>query len=210
MLDLQRQDDTTVPLWEWYFKVRVPTLQNRSIAEMKLFGTHVSGVKEMDNDLQNQWTTTMATVAQMVELYQRGIAVKVILEKDTKQIYEFISDHINAWRQQLERGINIGNAPIDDLIAMDEFANLVYENAKYQFTRETADSFISRHLTSIHRFNGNNFLNPSALANLNSPPGGFPGVTHINQDPEDEIPDRESLGDFFKDRIITFRGGKRW
>src|SRR5574343_2048969 len=114
--------DTTVKLWEYYYKARIPTLASRSIQDIREKGTPISGVPEIDKDLKNQWTTTYLTIRQMVEYFQEGISVKVVDIKDTKAIYEAISEHIHAWRERLERGINIGDAPIDDLIAMDQFA----------------------------------------------------------------------------------------
>lgn len=198
--------DTTVNLWEWYFKVRVPYLQSRSIEELRLTGTVLSGVKEIDNDIKNQWLTTMMPVAYMVELYQKNIPVKVVDSKDTKLIYDFISEHLHAWRHRLSQGINVGAAPINDLIAMDEFANLVYEHAKYQFTRDIVDSLFGQHLQSIHQFNIHNFFNPKVLASLEDSNDGI----RINSDTPDtsDIPDRESLSEFFKDRIINLR--RRW
>lgn len=210
MIGQQPEVDTTVNIWEWYFKVKVPYLQSRPIELMKLIGTPVSGVKEIDKDIQNQWIVTMMPIAYMVELYQKGIPVSVVLPSDTKQIYDFISQHIYAWKRRLEVGINIGDAPIDDLIAMDEFAHLVYEHARYQFTRETADSIISRHLTGLQRFNIHTFFNRDVVVNLNNKDGISSPVTRINHDEEDHVPDRDSLSDFFKDRIISLRSGKRW
>lgn len=202
------QLDTTKNIWEWYFKVRVPYQQTRSVEEIRLFGTPVSGHKGYDNELPNQWMTTMMTIDQMVDLYQKGVPVKVCDIADTKLIYEYISDHIHAWKQRLERGINIGDAPINDLIDMDQFANIVYEHAKYQFTRETADSIMSRYMTNLQRFNGNSFLNPAVIDKLDDG-SSIPGIIRINNEPN-EIQDRESLSDFFKDRLISIANRRRW
>lgn len=201
--------DTTEKIWEWYFKASIPYLQSRMIDHIRLLGTPISGIKAVDKELANQWVTTMLTIDQMVELYKRGVPVRVPIVSDTKQIYDFISQHIYAWKQRLERGINIGDAPIEDLIALDEFANIVYEHAKYQFTRETADSLISRHLSSLQRFNASNFFNREALDKLNIPStNALPGVTRINAQDDNYIPDRDSLSEFFKDRLVNLH--KRW
>lgn len=200
--------DTTVKLWEWYFKVRVPYLQSRSIEELRLTGTVISGNKDVDADIKNQWLTTMMPIAYMVELYQKNIPVKVVDIKDTKIIYDYISEHLHAWKQQLYQGINVGAAPVNDLIAMDEFANLVYAHAKHQFTRDMADNLMGKHLTSIHRFNIHQFFNPNVLSNLETSVTTTREGVLISGTVE-EVPDRESLSEFFKDRIINL-GNRRY
>lgn len=204
---ITNEQDTTTKIWDWYFKVRVPYLQSRDINELRLTGVNITGVKEVDADIKNQWVTTMMPIAYMVELYQKNIPVKVVDYKDTKIIYDYISEHLHAWKQQLQKGINVGGAPISDLIAMDEFANLVYEHAKHQFTREIADSLLGKHLQSIHRFNIHTFFNPNIIDKLDQKQGtSMPGTVSINAQ-ETQL-ERESLADFFKDRIINL--GKRW
>lgn len=205
---IEQPKDTTVAIWEWYFKVRVPYLQSRSIQELKLVGTVVSGNKDVDADIKNQWLTTMMPIAYMVELYQKSIPVKVVDIKDTKMIYDFISEHLYAWKEQLRQGINVGAAPINDLIAMDEFANLVYAHAKYQFTKDMADSLLGRHLESIHRFNIHSFFNPNILQSMDAQVKQTREGILISGQVED-VPDRDSLADFFKDRIINL-GNRRY
>jgi hypothetical protein len=200
---VQAQEDTTNKLWEWYFKVRVPYLQTRDINELRARGVNISGNKDVDGDIKNQWLTTMMPIAYMVELYQKSIPIKVCSVADTKLIYDYISEHLHAWKQQLQRGINVGAAPIDDLIAMDEFANLVYEHARHQFTREIADSIMGKHMQSIHHFNIHNFFNPNVLDKLDN----RKDVLTINES-QNTTPERETLSDFFKDRIINL--GRRW
>ena len=36
-----------------------------------------------------------------------------------------------AWKSNIEECVNIGDAPLDDLIAMDAFATSIYDKAKY-------------------------------------------------------------------------------
>ena len=200
-------EDSTVLIWEYLFKARIPEIASRHPEEMKLLGTRVSGVKEIDKDIHSQWLTTMLSIDQMVDLYKRGVAVRVVHYDDTKTIYDYISKHIYIWKDRLEKGINVGNAPIDDLIAMDEFANLVYDHARHLFTREIADSILNRHIAGIMRFNPNSFFNHNAIKSMNTQNNN--GVVHINKDPDPTTQDRDSLGEFFKSRLITMRNSRR-
>ncbi len=147
----------------------------------------------------------MMTISQMADYFKEGVPIRIPSESDVKEIYEHISEHIYAWKFRLERGINIGDAPIDDLITLDQFANTVYSHAKYHFTPDMFGGAFAKHMSGIQRVNASNFFNASALKNLNIPTS-VDGVTRINAI-EDEIPDRESLSDLFKERLINLR---RW
>ena len=205
MITRRSDMDTTVKLWDYLYKVRLPYLQSRSINDLQKFGTTVTGVSALDDDIQNQWITTMLSVAQMVELFKEGIPIKVVSTKDVKEIYDSISHHIHAWTNMLTHGINIGNAPIDDLITLDEFANTIYEHAKYQFTAETVNSLMAQQMNTIQRVNAHNFFSSNIMRNLNNP-DREEGITRINAPiDKEQIPDRESMADFFKDRLITLR-----
>lgn len=198
-----QQLDLTTRMKEYLYKVRLPYLRSRTEAEMRLYGTTLSGVKAIDNDIINQDMTTWISISDMLEYYKKGVEIKITAVVDTKSIYDTISEYINYWKVKLERGVNLGSAPIEDLIALDEFANLVYDHAKYQFTREVAQSFMARQLTSNQFVNASNLFNNRAF-NMNAPRGES-GVTVLNPESPSEIEDRESLGSFFKARLSGLR-----
>lgn len=198
--------DTTVFIWDYLFKVRVPYLQSRSIDDIRKHGVALSGVAEIDNDIHNQWQTTMISIAKMVTFYREGVPIRVSAESDVKLIYEHISNHIHAWKTRLENGINIGDAPIDDLIMMDQFASTIYEHAKYQFTPEIVNSLLAQHMTSVQRVNAHNFFSSSVMSKLNNPDhDGQEGITMINGEGEDAYPERDTLSEFFKNRLVNLR-----
>jgi hypothetical protein len=181
----------------------MPYQQTRTIEDLRAHGTVVSGIPSYDNDISNQMVTMMLTIDQMVEFYRRGIPVRVCDVADTKRIYESISQHIYSWKSRLEKGINIGDAPIEDLIDLDRFANAVYEHAKYEFTEETANSILAQHLGTIQRLNSTNFFNKQMLQNIKGA-GDEDGIIRINQEKPKE-PERDSLQDFFKSRIDNLK-----
>lgn len=194
--------DTTSKLWDYYYQVRVPYLQSRTIDDVRRHGVNVSGIAEIDKDIPNQWMTTMMTVAQMADYFKEGVPIRVIKQSDVKEIYDNISNHIHAWKSRLERGINIGDAPVDDLILLDQFANTVYEHAKYQFTADMVNSLFAQHLSKVQKINASNFFAHGAMPKPNQP-GSEAGVTRINADDKHE--DRDSLSEFFKTRLINLR-----
>lgn len=158
-MEASEVNDTTILIWEYYFKVRVPHFKSRSIDDVRTRGVNISGIKEVDQDIENTNITTFLTINNMIDLFKEGVSVSVIHYNDTKTIYEYISRHLEAWKIQLSHGINIGDAPIEDLIAMDMFANLVYDHAKYIFTEGLPDSVTARYMNNLMSINGLNLFN---------------------------------------------------
>lgn len=192
--------DTTTYLWDYYFKVSVPQVQATSLDYMRVYGNYITGDKGVDREVAMQWLTTSMPIHRMVDLYKEGSQIKIINQADVKTIYEYISRHLTAWRSRLERGINIGGAPFEDLIALDQFAHAVYEHAKYHFSKDVVESILAQELSSLVRWNTSSLF-PGAKAPTN-PSAGVPEVTRINADePKDDYPERDSLSRFLKDRI---------
>lgn len=187
--------DTTKKLWDYLYRVSLPYQQSRHEEDIRKHGTRVSGIEAYDRDQHNHWYVTMLSVSQMVDFYKEGVPLRISSQADIKEIYESISSHIEAWKERLQRGINIGDAPIEDLILMDQFANTVYEHAKYHFTPETANSLFINHLSGLQRIGVSNFFNSKEFAKR---------PEETSDDTEDgKMPERDSLADFFKSRLTN-------
>ena len=122
--------DTTDALWESSYLVRVPSLQARSREHVALYGVYITGIKNIDQALANDWMTTYMSIARMVELFDEGVAVRIVKESDVQRIYEAIEAHLRAWSAYLQKGVNVHDAPIEDLLAMDRFAQSLFPYAK--------------------------------------------------------------------------------
>ena len=194
--------DTSTYIFDYLFKCRIPNLQTMSEEYIRFFGMPTTGDPSIDQAMADQWITTMLPISKMVEYSKQGITIKIVKYDDVKVMYNYISLHLQAWKNQIGNGINVGDAPIDDLIDLDAFANLVYDQAKYQFTRDIADSLLERQMSTITRFNKSNFFKPDIKINDSGD-----NITRINSEPVDNYPKRESLSDIFKDRKI---GYKKW
>jgi hypothetical protein len=176
-----------------------------SVDYIKIFGTPTVGDKAIDKELTSQWFTTMATISTMVDYYKNGINIKIVNYKDIKDIYDAINAHLLGWKKRLEQGINVGNAPIDDLIAMDEFANLVYVHARHEFTRDIVDSLLAQKMSSLVNISKDGFFNRNILSTQLSDTSS--GIITINKADEEELPERESISGLLTSRVF---GGRRW
>ena len=130
--------DTTFYLWDVQWRCRVPQLQTTDEDYIRHFGTPTTFNAAFDRELSQQWIDTMLSIAKMVEYHQRGIPVKVVKFEDMKAIYDHIENHLRAWINNVQNNLNIGDVPIDDLIAMNEFANTIYPIARSLHTEDTS------------------------------------------------------------------------
>lgn len=186
-------DDTLVTRHK--FMCSIPELQSRSVNHIKVFGTPTTGDRAIDSELAKQWLTTFLSIKDMVDYHKQGISIRIKSKNDVVTMYDFISRYLQAWKNYLNEGLNIGGSPIDDLVAMDRFANEVYEHAKYQFTKEIADSILAKHLTSTVRFNKSNFFRQNTKAN-----NSINGEIITKDSNESDYPARASYTEIFRER----------
>ena len=192
-------NDTTALLWDWLFNIRVPYLQSLGIDELRRTGVVVTGIREIDRDVQNQWKLTAVNIAKMIAFYKEGIPIRICKEQDVITIYEYVTRHILAWRARLHNSINIGSSPIEDLIVLDGFAAMVFDQAKYNYKPEIAQSAMTAQMRKSVSLNATNFFVPEKLPDKYKEP---------TEQKTDELPERESLADFFKSRVHLINHNK--
>ena len=191
--------DTTKDIWEKLYLVSVPEIFATSETFIRQYGTPMTMDRDIDRALSNQWFTRYMTINNMVDLWREGSHVKIHSEDDIKEIYESLAMHLEGWKSQLERGINIGGAPIDDLIAMDDFANAVYKHARHHLTQAIVDSIFARQLSASAGVTPGNFFMKKSIAPTET------DSAKVQKEIEDNLPKRDSLGDFLKDRLISLK-----
>ncbi len=201
-----QQMDTAARIFDDLYMVRVPDLQTRSNDHIKIFGMPVTGNGQIDRELSNQKITVMLPIARLAEMYEEGIPISVIKYDDTKKIFESVQSHLLAWKTILTHGINIGDAPVDDLIILDRFAHGVYEHARTIVDPSALQSFFLKHLGKNSRINPGMFMSPhpgsETLVNGN---GDLINITGVDMK---EQPERESLSDVFKTCKLGMRSWK--
>lgn len=189
---------------EEMFLARVPYVQSRHPEDIKHFGVRVSGIKKYDKNIQNELITTMLSVTSMVNYFKEFVPIRIVQYTDTKLIYDLISDHILAWKRKLERGINIGDSPIQELIEMDKFANAIYDHAKYQFMTEEVNSLLAKAMNNTQMLNASNFFKTKELNDISNKSRDTFGITQVDNGTID-VPERESHAEFFMNRNMGRR-----
>lgn len=139
----------------WYllepkFMVRVPPMALRTVDDIKLFGTATSGDEYVDKEMAKNLTVCMLSVAAMEEIHHRGYDVGVVNYDDTKKIYEYITNHLVAFKNLFQSSENVAPEAdlLDELIRLDKFATAVYGPAKHLMNGDLVHSLLARRLKS--------------------------------------------------------------
>lgn len=207
---MDKSVDTSNYIFDYLYTCRVPIHATLSDNEMRVFGYMYTGNEDIDAGTRNQLVTVMWPIAKMAEAYGNGDSVRLAKYSDAKEIYEHVEKHLHAWKDRLETAFHIGNAPLKDLILLDEFANSIYEHAKHNFTNTYVESLMMRDLTAISAINRSNLFKTKRAAPLVKEGN----VTEVNEShvkinankEETNTVEREMLGDVFKSKIAGRTG----
>ena len=150
--------DTTAEIFDRRYLVRVPELFMRSRADMALYGTPITGYKAIDNDLPNRTITTYMSIADMVDRFRDGAVISVVNYDDIQPIYESIVRHLTAWKNTIEIAINMNDPPIDDLLVMDEFAEVLFQHARHHYRTSPLLTGMTAELNKVSRRSAKSFL----------------------------------------------------
>lgn len=108
------------------YEVRIKKIDNMSIEEIEFYGMYSTGDKEYDDHLNNELITRWLSINEMVEYYKRGKSFSIVDPRNTEEIYGVIHQYLHSWKNRMQNSVNIGNAPVDDLIALDAMAAAVH------------------------------------------------------------------------------------
>lgn len=197
------QRDSRWWIWNKLFRCRVSNIQSMSVDYLKQFGMPTSGDARYDKETAHEQVIRMLSINQMVEYFRSGITVGVCDVKDTKEIYEIIVRHLEAWKQKLHFELNVRAAPVDDLVLLDDFASAVYKHARHHFTRQYVSSLLAQRMSTTLRVTRDRIMKPLE-----------PQVLTINGVPakeeEKKYPEHESMSDVFLGRKRVVSGGPKW
>ena len=191
--------DLSVPSHEYIFhrlfKCIVNQMDITSKDYLKRFGTQTSGDIQIDREMANQPIVTYKCIADMVDLFRDNAPIKVPSMSDCKLIYEYVDYHIQSWANVVQHSLNLGNAPLSDLIEMDKFATKLYPYVLDNKTIMENSSVFAQHL------GGNYVTFDNVLGSYKSP-------FQIEEEAKKEqelIPQRDSYADVFVARSKSWR-----
>lgn len=131
--------DTRYPLWFVRYRCRVPYIQTLDLEDLEQYGLPTSG--DIHHDHAMQWEPIMISlpIHRMADLWNAGANISLVNKSDAPKIYEAITAHLFAWKYHIENSYHPTKPPVDDLVVLDQFANIIYEHAKYVYDKNFTD-----------------------------------------------------------------------
>lgn len=139
--------DTRYALWYERYQCRVPYIQTLSVEELEEHGLPTAGDPHHDHAMQWEPILISIPIHRMAELWSSGANIALVNKSDAPKIYEAISAHLFAWKNHIENSYHPTQPPIEDLLVLDQFANIIYEHAKYAYDK----TFIDKHFRMSSR-----------------------------------------------------------
>lgn len=137
------EKDTSYYIFEKRWVVRTRKMDVTSIEDIKRFGTPTSGDPQFDEYMRQEIVERYMTINQMLDIVNQQGMLQIVKKQDVAEIYQRIQDHLNAWHEYAKKSYDLSRIPHDDLIELDNFANIVYDKAKYVLGKQYEnDSFL--------------------------------------------------------------------
>jgi hypothetical protein len=184
---------TGLPIWERLFPISVAYKDTMSVDYMRLFGMPTVGDPGLDSSMHSDAVDSYVTIDRMVTYFKEGITVRLRCHTDTKIIYDIITEYLNSWKESLRGGINVGGAPIEDLVLLDRFAATVFPHASHHFKEEDSFSNIVKGLMGSGGYSRHSLLGNATVGN------------ETPAEPRQHV----SLAELFSQSIQS-KGGGRW
>lgn len=131
-IEIDPDQDSSIYVFDIVFECRVRNMDLISDEELRDYGSFSTGMEIMNNDNMTQLVAANLSITQMATHVSKGYSLRFIHAQDVLKIYEFTQHHLQRWASNLHNvSLNGAKAPLDDLIILDTFCNVVYEQAKY-------------------------------------------------------------------------------
>lgn len=183
-------------IWHDTFLCQMRNIDTMSIDYLKIFGTLDSGDPSLNNESMNELVLRRLTIIEMIKFFNQGINVFIKKAEDSKTIYILIQQHLQNWAREVQYALRQDSIPREELAIMEQFADAVYEHAKWFLDDALVDTPFARSMRADNR---------SVLNMLRSP--------EPQEDPDGIIvhPKRQSMSDLFSNSGATLekRFGKK-
>lgn len=177
---------------------RFSDLLTRHPDDLRTFGVRLSGNEEIDKQQRNALVTSWTTIATMAHYLRMGIPVRVVNYSDCRLIYESVTKHIKAWRDNYAFSLNQNVVPVEDLQALEDLSIKVFPAARglmlqEGYVRDYFDKAIDKFnlVSEENLFVRNDFnINNKIESNINNEPARK--IEIIREDFSDYLLDKVS------------------
>lgn len=162
-------------IWRDTYRVFVAQGDIRSIEEQLERPELLSGDRKIDEVQMRQPVPIWITIDDMVEYFRHGVAMRLSDVNKAVDIFDALMDHVGVWRRVVETELNIDDAPLDDLITMEEFAVGVFELAKYRILDSEGKQNVIKRIAEAQGLGSMRML-PTIISDKKSKPAPLEAV----------------------------------
>lgn len=136
MIPNKEEVPTHVKIFQYPFRVSIPQRELYSELDNEVFGIPTTGDFARDRDLANEMTSVTMTIADLVKVWDRGVAITFASVDDIARMYEYINEHLRAWEKALREKVWMRQPPMDDLYLLDRFASFLFSRSRGRIARK--------------------------------------------------------------------------
>lgn len=138
--DDPKKHSAAFKLFHYNFYAFVSGLHLVSAEELRVFGYVTTGNSAWDRQLMMEDREIYVPVSTMVRIHAEGGTVRLRNPEDGGKIYEYIYQHLQDWRHEIELNPTRLKAPMEDLRAFDDFARDLHQYARYHLRFNPANN----------------------------------------------------------------------
>lgn len=139
-------------IFHYFVECFIPAMYLYSQEYVEKFGLYTTGDADVDAQTFQSTVKANLTVMQMAKHSADGAAISLVTPDESKQIYQWIVEHINDWTDEVAKDPNQrDNVPVEDLRLLDQFAKEIYPMARQHMTTQVSGSRLFRSLDRINR-----------------------------------------------------------
>lgn len=144
---------------------------------------HIStGDPREDAKLMNEPVHIGGTIADLLKLFSNGVPVTFRYKEDISDIYETLQEHLNNWIEYVRHDPNVKNAPVDDLMLMQEYMDTIFDQARGHRPATSLNAQFAKRNRMLFGGLGRTSPEPSAETKVEAPPPKAPALMdRLNQ-----------------------------
>lgn len=135
-------------IFHYYIMAYIPAAYANKGME-QLIGGAVYKSKQEETNALNEKVLKQLTTAQLVELHKEGCPIIFYNPEDTVRVYRYIKDHVAKLENDSSNLLHTNRIPIDDLVAMDDFAESLHGIARIHSPTRVGNTPLGRKLDNL-------------------------------------------------------------
>lgn len=118
-------------IWDKLYTVLIPDQLTLNKDYLSKFGTHITGVRQVDSMLSTNLTTVKIPVIRILEYYEEGYLIQIPSREDMLTMHKDIESYLSEWRDHIKYDINLSLSQNRELLlSLEKLSRYLYDKAK--------------------------------------------------------------------------------